>query len=99
MSSEADFNKDMNQFIHLLKKILKNYQMFDKQNFPQSRKNNDINVNLFIFPLIPLTPEEMDELEELYENYMLDDDRSPEDLTADLTESDRDFLRRNGIRF
>jgi hypothetical protein len=99
MSSEADFNKDMNQFIHMLKKILKNYQSYDKQDFSNTRKNsNDINVNLFIFPLIPLTPDEMDELEELYENYIFEDTRG-EDLSADLTDSDRDFLRRNGIRF
>jgi len=98
MSSEADFNKDMNQFIHMLKKILKNYQVYDKQDSSKNRKNNDINVNLFIFPLIPLTPDEMDELEELYENYIFEESRG-EDLSGDLTESDRDFLRRNGIRF
>lgn len=99
MSSEADFNKDLNQFIQMLKKLLKNYQLYDKQNFQNGpRNNNEINVNLFIFPLIPLTPDEMDELEDLYENCMFEDDRS-EDISSDLTDSDKDFLRRHGIRF
>lgn len=100
MSFDADFNQDMKKFIQMLKKLLKNHPVQDKIRDPQESPNSsDINMNIFIFPLIPLTPEEMDELEEVYDPYGFDEDKNVEELSANLTESDLDFLRRYGIRF
>lgn len=100
MSFDADFNQDMKKFIQMLKKLLKNHPVQDKIRDPQeSQSSSDVNMNIFIFPLIPLTPEEMDELEEVYDPYGFDEDKSAEELSANLTESDLDFLRRYGIRF
>ena len=100
MSSEADFNKDMKKFIQLIKKLLKNNPAQDKLKESQDKfSDGGVNINVFIFPLIPLTPEEMDELEEIYDYFSPDDEKSGEDLSSDLTESDRDFLKNHGIRF
>ena len=100
MSFDADFNQDMKKFIQMLKKLLKNHPVQDKIRDPQeSQSSSDINMNIFIFPLIPLTPEEMDEAEEVYDPYGLDEDKSAEELSENLTESDLDFLRRYGMRF
>ncbi len=100
MSFEGDFNQDMKKFIQMLKKLLRNHPLQDKiRDSQESQGGNDINMNIFIFPLIPLTPEEMDELEEIYDPYAFDEEKISEDLNTHLTDSDLDFLRRYGIRF
>lgn len=101
MSYEPNnFQDDMQKFIQMLKKLLKNYSNKDKfsDNDILSEKNGDINVNVFFMPFLSLSPEDMDELEDIYDE-CFDDDKSREDLDADLTKSDMDFLRKNGIRF
>ena len=100
MSHESDFNQDMKKFIQMLKKILNNSSFSEKsREMREGSDSTEFNVNFYIFPLISMSPEEMDELEEIYENFLMEDDRGPEDLSSNLTKSDLDFLRRHGIRF
>lgn len=101
MNFDSDFNQDMKKFIQMLKKLLRNHPLQEKIKDPQDSAgaSSEINMNIFIFPLIPLTPEEMDELEEIYDPYGMEDDKGAEELNSNLTESDLDFLRRYGIRF
>ncbi len=102
MNSEPDkeFDRNLNQLIGLLKKILKGIP-FQQGGFPQSfsqNKESGINLNLF-FTFLPLAPEDFDELEEIYDQYLFSEDKTSADLSMDLNPSDQDFLRKHGIRF
>lgn len=90
----------MQKFIQMLKKLLKSNLNKDKfsDNDIMAGKNGDINVNVFFMPFLSMSPEDMDELEDIYDE-CFDEDKSREDIDADLTKSDIDFLRKNGIRF
>lgn len=101
MSYEPNnFQDDMQKFIQMLKKLLKNHSGKDKfsEEDLMSGKNGDINVNVFFMPFLSLSPEDMDELEDIYDD-CFDEEKSHETFDADLTKSDLDFLRKNGIRF
>jgi hypothetical protein len=101
MSYEPNnFQDDMQKFIQMLKKLLKSNLNKDKfsDNDIMAGKNGDINVNVFFMPFLSMSPEDMDELEDIYDE-CFDEDKSREDIDADLTKSDIDFLRKNGIRF
>ncbi len=96
---EGDFDQNMNQLIHLLRKILSSHPQVAQMPEIQSLfKNQGINLNLF-FTFLPMSPDDLDELEEIYERYFLDNDKRSEDLTSDLSPADLEFLKKNGIRF
>ncbi|MBU3759829.1 MAG: hypothetical protein FGM27_07885 [Candidatus Omnitrophica bacterium] len=100
MNSEPDFNQDIKKFIQMLKRLLRSHPISDKlKESGEGSAPAEINMNVFIFPLIPLTPEEMDELEDIYDAQSADEVRGSEEFSTDLTESDLDFLRKYGIRF
>lgn len=100
MDKYSDFDRNMKQLIQLLKKILRGHiphgQFSELQNII---KEQGINLNLFFFTFLPVSAQELDELEEIYDRYLLDEDKTPEELTDELSASDLDFLRRHGIRF
>ena len=97
---EGEFEKNMGQLLKLLKKILTSHpqvgQMPELQSF---LKGQGINLNLCFFTFLPMGPEDLDELEEIYDRYFTDGEKRHEDWSTDLSTSDIDFLRRNGIRF
>lgn len=97
---DGDFEKNIQQLMQLLKKIIvtqpNQKQIAKMQSF---FKEQGLNFNLFFFNFFPMSDEELDELEEIYEQYFFDDDKTPEDLTTDLNLEDIEFLRKNGIRF
>lgn len=93
---DREFDQSMSQLLTLLKKLLKNVPKNGP--FTSQDKDQPVNLNLF-FTFFPVAPEELDELEEIYDNYFFQDDKTPEDLTTELNQSDLDFLKRNGIQF
>lgn len=90
----------MQKFIQMLKKLLKNHPIKDKFNEMDGNgeKNSEINVNVFFMPFLSLSPEDMDELEDIYDEYF-DEDKVKDEMETDLTKSDMEFLKQNGIRF
>ena len=99
MKSEGDFENNMNQLIHLLKKILTSRPPHGQWDLASLLKGQGINLNLCFFTFLPVTEEEMDEIEEIYEQYLFDEENGPEALDPELSPADLDFLRRNGIQF
>ena len=98
---DREFDQNMNQLIWLLKKILKTIPTHPQGDFPHfasPSKDGNIQLNLCFFTFLPIGPEDMDELEEIYDQYFFQDEKG-EDLSGELNAADRDFLRRNGIRF
>ena len=95
---EEDFNQNMHQLVCLLKKILKNLPLQDSMpQLPSLLKESGINVNLCFFTFLPISPEDLDDLEDLYDP--LWHEERAEDSGRELSADDREFLRRNGIRF
>ena len=98
-----EFDSNINQLVKLLKKIIKNLPANGNQGFsPVSSsqwKDNAINLNLCFITLLPMSAEELDELEELYDEYLSQEERKSGDWSTDLSSSDVDFLKRNGIKF
>ena len=100
MNPERDRNFDQNvsQLISALKKLLKDLpSQANYTNLPGSSKEDNVNVNLFL-TFFSLSPEDYDELEELYDSLTLREEKA-EELNDELTPSDEEFLRQNGIRF
>lgn len=100
MSADNDFHQDMQKLFKMLKDLLKNRSIKEKIKEHQEKSPQDsVNINIFFLPLLSLSADELDEFEDMYDEYMIDEEKSLEDMTTDLTKSDMDFLRRNGIRF
>lgn len=100
MSSDNDFHQDMQKLFKMLKDLLKNRSIKEKIKEQQEKNSQDaVNINIFFLPLLSLSPDELDEFEDLYDEYMVDEEKSQEEMTTDLTKSDLDFLRTHGIRF
>ena len=97
---DKDFEQNMSQLIQLLKKILTSPVAQGKKGESSSFLNKDgMNLNVYFFTFFPFASEELDELEEIYDRFLFDEEMKPEDLTTELTATDLDFLRRNGIQF
>ena len=97
---EGDFEQNMEQLIHLIKKIMRTHpEQGQLAKLKSLFQDQGININLCFLNFFPITADELDELEEICEQYLSDDSKRPEDLTTDLSIDDLDFLRRNGIRF
>lgn len=99
---EKEFEKNMAQLIKLLKKLMASQFRGGGpiKDFPMGTKaGQGVNINFCFLSFFPMSPEELDDLEDLYEQYLSEEDKSAGDLSPDLTASDLDFLRKNGIRF
>jgi len=98
---ERDFDNNLTQLLQLLRKMFGS--QFKSGGFPDilstQPKNQGINVNVCFFSFFPMSSEELDELEALYDDLDASEEDSEEELSNELTNSDRDFLRRNGIKF
>lgn len=99
MSPEREFENNMNQLVRLLQKLLKNLPgklPFSKlQGKPGE---TGMNLNICFFNFLPMSPEDLDAFEEAYEQAAFPEDRG-EEFSRELSPSDMEFLRRNGIRF
>ena len=100
MNFNGDFEKNMNQLVRLLKKILKNAPSKESlAQLPAFFKDSGFNLNLCFFTFIPMLPEELDEFEELAESAFFREEKRTEELSGELSADDLEFLRRHGIRF
>lgn len=98
-----DFDQNMNHLVHLLRKMIKNLPHLSQGSLPKfpKSKDGDINVNFCFFNFLSMGPEGLEEIDEIYEQYLAEEERAEnkQDFTVELNGSDRDFLRRHGIRF
>ena len=97
------FEKYLNQLVRLLQKMMKSMPGEDgfQGALKPDPKNSDQNLNIFLFnflPMLPLAPEELEEMEEFLDAQLSSEGTSDE-LTSELNSADKDFLRKNGIRF
>jgi len=103
MKSDRDkeFEENMNHLVQLLKKILMSQPSNSSQlsELQSLFKGQGMNVNLCFFTFLPMFPEDFEELEEMCEQFLTDEDRRSEDMTTELSASDLEFLRKNGIRY
>ncbi len=100
--SGKDFDRNMNQLVRLLKKIIKNlpFGQIPQQQYPFSKdKESGININFCFFNFLPMTEEEMEEMDAIYDQFLTEEEEKATDFSPDLSPSDMDFLRRNGLRF
>jgi hypothetical protein len=99
---DRNFEQYLSQLMKLLQKMIKNLP--DQEGFTSPLKSDkaaDANFNVFLFnflPMVPMSPEELEEMEEILDAQSAAEDRG-EELTCDLNPADKDFLRKNGIRF
>ena len=100
MSSDKDreFESNMNQLVHLLKKILKHLPGQSPFSQFKAKPGEGLNLNVCFFNFLPLSPEEFEAFQDACEHEILHEDWN-EEFTRELSVSDIEFLRRNGIRF
>lgn len=103
MDPNKEFEQNMKQLMHLLKKIMSQYPGFGKDpsemmKFLKDMKNKQSDINIFFLNLAPLSLEEFEEIEEMMEDKLYDSFHSGE-LKCELNSDDQDFLKRHGIRF
>jgi hypothetical protein len=101
-----DFNQNVSKLLALLKNMLKN-QKIDNKDLNEFFGKKDINLNLCFFTFLPFPMEELDELEldelseEGFSEYINNKkkDKEAEELKFEITTSDMDFLKKHGIKF
>ncbi len=98
-----DFNQNISKLLLLLKNMLKNQKIDNKElnDFFGGKKN--INLNLCFFTFVPFPFEEFDEMEfeemgdELFSD--ISSGKKEEELKFEINSSDIEFLKKNGIKF
>ena len=96
---DREIEGNINQLVRLLKKLLKNFPgQAPFSQFQGKTQDGAVNLNLCFFTFLPLSAEEFEAFEEAYEQGLFTEERG-EELSRDLTPSDREFLRLHGIRF
>lgn len=99
-----DFNKNVSKLLTLLKNMLKN-QKIDNKELNDFFGKKDINLNLCFFTFLPFPMEEMDDvdLEEMMDEELVGEEnkvtKDAVDLKFELNSNDLDFLKKNGIKF
>lgn len=105
MSPDAgkDFDQNMNQLVHLLKKIITGLPMGPNPNpqtlNPKGKSDSGIHVNFCFFNFLPITDEEIEEMDAMYDQFLAQEEGKAAEFSPELNGSDMDFLRRHGIRF
>ena len=99
-----EFEQNMNQLIRFLSKMIKNIPNFPQGGPPKfsgKDKDSGVNVNFCFFTFLPVNPEDLEEMDEIYERFLAEEEKMQNncELSGELSPSDLDFLRRNGIRF
>jgi len=98
-----DFNKNVSKLLTLLKNMLKN-QKIDNKELNEFFGKKDINLNLCFFTFLPFPLEDLEDidLDDLAEEGAVDGEskkNSDDDLKFELSPHDLDFLRKNGMKF
>lgn len=104
MSFDNEFERNMKQLMHLLKKIMHQYPMDGKSpaeimRFLKDMKDKSPDVNIFFLNMSPLSPEEFDEIEGMFEDGVVSEHLRSGELKCELSADDQVFLRQHGIRF
>lgn len=104
MSFDKEFEQNMKQLMHLLKKIMSQHSMEGKSpsemmKFLKDMKDKSPDVNIFFLNMSPLSPEEFDEIDGLFEEGAMREYSRTEDLKCELNDDDQVFLKQHGIRF
>jgi sugar-specific transcriptional regulator TrmB len=104
MSFENEFEQNMKQLMHLLKKIMSQYPMEGKSpaemmKFFKDMKDKSSDVNIFFLNMSPLSPEELDEIEGMFEGGVMGEYLRSGELKCELNDDDQSFLKQHGIRF
>jgi hypothetical protein len=104
MSFDKEFEQNMKQLVHLLKKIMSQYSMEGKSpaemmKFFKDMKDKSPDVNIFFLNMPPLSPEEFDEIEGMFEDGVMGEYLRSGELKCELNDDDQVFLRQHGIRF
>jgi len=104
MSFDKEFEQNMKQLMHLLKKIMSQYPSEGKSpaevmKFFKDMKDKSPDVNIFFLNMSPLSPEEFDELEEMFEDGAVGEYLRSGELKCELNADDQVFLKQHGIRF
>jgi len=99
MSFEKEFEQNMKQLMHLLKKMVsQNPQEGKNPILKNLSKSMDPQVNIFILNLFPFSQDELDEIDEILDQTSSDEEKR-EDLRYEISNEDEDFLKRHGIKF
>jgi hypothetical protein len=104
MSFDKEFEQNMKQLMHLLKKIMTQYPVEGKSpaemmKFLKDMKDKGPDVNIFFLNMAPLSPEEFDAIEEMFEEGAVNEYLKSGELKCELNDDDQVFLKKNGIRF
>ncbi len=104
MSFDKEFEQNMKQLMHLLKKIMSQYPMEGKSpaemmKFFKDMKDKSPDVNIFFLNMSPLSPEELDEIEGMFEEGVMGEYLRSGELKCELSDDDQVFLKQHGIRF
>lgn len=104
MSFDKDFEQNMKQLMHLLKKIMNQYSMDGKSpsemmKFLKDMKDKSPDVNIFFLNMAPLSPEDFEEFEEMFEEGAMSEHLRSGELKCELNDDDQVFLKKHGIRF
>jgi len=104
MSPDKEFEQNMKQLMHLLKKIMSQYPMEGKSpgemmSFLKNMKDKSPDVNIFFLNVSPLSPEEFEEIEGMLEGGVMSEHLRSGELKCELNDEDQVFLKQHGIRF
>ncbi|MSR77568.1 MAG: hypothetical protein EXS63_05015 [Candidatus Omnitrophica bacterium] len=100
MDPNKDFQQSMHQLVDLIKKVILHLPHASFKDAPAAfQKESSVNVNFCFFNFLPMTPEELDEFEGMYEEFLMSQEEKGSELKSDLSLADREFLKRNGLRF
>ena len=103
-NSNEDFNKNVGKLLSLLKKMLKN-QKIDNKELNEFFGKKDINLNLCFFTFLPFPLEELDDLdldelsEEGLKGVLNNKEHESDELKFEITNHDLNFLKKHGIKF
>ncbi|MFA5159403.1 MAG: hypothetical protein WC484_02740 [Candidatus Omnitrophota bacterium] len=104
MNFDKEFEQNMKQLMHLLKKIMSQHSMEGKSpaemmKFLKDMKDKSPDVNIFFLNMSPLSPEEFAEIEGMFEERSMGEYFRPGELECELNDNDKVFLKQHGIRF
>ena len=99
MNFEKEFEQNMKQLMHLLKKMVGQQPQEGKSPILKNlSKNMDPQVNIFILNLFPFSQEELDEIDEILDQAPQEGEKQA-DLHYEISNEDEEFLKQHGIKF
>jgi hypothetical protein len=106
MSDNEDLSRNLNKLLAILKKMMAQQGAQGKNLPPEIQQlfsdPKNIQLNLCFFSFLPVSPDALDELEDALQESLVphQEEEGEEDLlNFEITASDVDFLKKNGIKF